>query len=101
MTTIPPITDPLGKYWNQPDRHQILVDDTHAVMTRSTLKQLPNYSLTNPTGCYLGKMWRKEHIVWNENETYTGTDRWILCWFGIHEDPKLCTNNYREILLID
>lgn len=33
---IPPITDPMGRYWDQPSRDEIIVDDTHAVMTVKT-----------------------------------------------------------------
>ena len=35
---IPPITDPLGKHWQQPHRRFIELDDTHALMSEQTFK---------------------------------------------------------------
>lgn len=32
---IPKITDPLGKYWEQPSSENILIDDTHAIKKKS------------------------------------------------------------------
>jgi hypothetical protein len=86
---IPPITDPMGKYWRQPDTSRILIDDTHALMEKSTFEALSEYSTTIPTGVYPGKMWRCH---------YLGT--WFLRWFGEHEDPSLCSNHHREIIVV-
>lgn len=47
---IPPITDPLGKSWQQPHRRFIELDDTHALMSEQTFKGLPEYSMSNPSG---------------------------------------------------
>ena len=54
---IPPMTDPLGRYWHQPDAGEIMIDATHAMMPAETLKALPEYSSSNPSGVYSGKMW--------------------------------------------
>ena len=35
---IPPITDPLGKHWQQPHRRFIELDDTYALMSEQTFK---------------------------------------------------------------
>jgi hypothetical protein len=56
---IPIITDPLGKYWEQPDRRQIQIVDGAACMTRKTFDQLAEYSGSVPTGVYPGKMWKR------------------------------------------
>lgn len=86
---IPEITCPLGRYWRQPPRDAILVDDKHALMTRTTFDELPEYSASTPSGVYPGKMWRRE---------YQG--RWYLRWFGsVPDQPELCSNNQREIIL--
>ena len=105
MTVIPPITDPMGKFWEQPPLKDILVDDTHAVMTTSTLLQLKDYSQSNPSGVYPGKMWRGKQMSINYRSspaTFYHTGRWELHWYGISEKgDKYCSNNSREILLID
>lgn len=104
MTVIPPMTDPLSRYWEQPKTEDILVDDTHAVMTHQTFSELKDYSLTQPTGVYSGKMWKAQRteVIKRDGEMYRiWTGKWILCWFGLHPDPGYVSNNYREILLID
>lgn len=98
---IPPITDPLGKYWDQPNRFDILIDDMHAVMSRETYNALRNYAHSQPTGVYPGKMWK-----WH----CPGAD-WCRCgpgrpaylhWFGAEferDGEKFVSNNVREILI--
>lgn len=88
MTTIPPITDQLGRYWAQPSPDAILVDEKHAVMARATFDQLREYSTTIPSGVYSGKMWKA-----------AVGDKWELRWFS--DDPTIpnrCLINRREIL---
>lgn len=91
----------MGKHWEQPPIEDILVDDTHTVMTRSTFLQLKNYSRTNPTGAYQGKMWRREEPDLREGSIKPTL--WLLCWFGPdpRNEPGYVGNYYREILLID
>jgi hypothetical protein len=55
---IPPITNPLGKHWNQPLRTWIEIDDTHAMMPREAFDQLLDYTQSQPSGVYPGKMWK-------------------------------------------
>lgn len=88
--TIPPMTDPLGKHWEQPDRSEITLDDTHAIMNEAILKKLKDYTRSKPTGCYPGKMWRGKY-----------GDSWWLFWFGYHKDPNYCSNHRREILIVE
>ncbi len=69
---IPPITDPKGQNWEQPDRHAILIDAAHALMTQDTFEELTEYSTEMPSGIFAGKMWK-----------YLGptSGKWFLCWF--------------------
>lgn len=68
---IPPITDPMGRYWDQPPRERILVDDDWALMTRADWHALHHYNHSIPTATYAGKMWG-----------YTDRDGMpFLCWF--------------------
>lgn len=87
MNTIPPITDPLGRHWQQPDPAHIVVDDARALMCRSTFNRLLEYSSTIPTGVYHGKMWKAN-----------AAGVWMLRWFG-DGGPTHCTNNQRKILI--
>ena len=91
MTTrIPKITDPLGKSWIQPNPDDIQIDKTHALMTKQDFNKLANYSGSQPTGAYVGKMWKSE-----------GRDgTWYLKWFSMHEDPNMCSGNVRDILIV-
>jgi len=89
---IPPITEPMGKYWKQPDPSKILIDDTHAVMDEKTFLMLHDYSYSNPTGVYPGKMWRYGRPT-------VGGERWWLKWYGQVEDTTVCSDNSREILI--
>lgn len=84
---IPEITDPLGRSWRQPPLDQIAVDDTHALMSETTFKQLAEYSTSMPTGVYVGKMW---------SAVIGGTP--YLRWYGRCEKPGHCSNNQREVI---
>lgn len=93
VSAIPPITDPMGRYWDQPAQSKILIDETHALMLESTLKELCNYSATNPSGVYDGKMWRRQVDYYDE------TKGWILCWYAPCDDPQRCSINCRSVLI--
>ncbi len=86
---IPTPTDKLSKYWSQPPKQDITLDDTHALMSLHTFKCLKDYSRSQPTGAWVGKMWKKQK-----------GDTWFLCWFGNDSDPRYLKNHYREILLL-
>jgi len=55
---IPPITDPLGKYWKQPDPAKIKILFGKAWMDKEDFDKLLDYSRSKPTGIYYGKMWK-------------------------------------------
>lgn len=87
---------------NRPATSNILIDDTHALMTRRTFEDLPEYSATNPTGAYEGKMWRRHDGAFDrEFLARGGKPVWLLCWYGESELPDFVSNNSREILLAD
>lgn len=58
--TVPPITDPLGKYWDAPRREDLIFTLLHVHVTQHQFTKLPNYQYTLPTGTYEGKMWRRK-----------------------------------------
>ena len=83
---IPPMTHELSRHWRQPNRDEILIDDTHAVMSAATWEKLARYDTSTPSGVYEGKMWRR---------------RGMLCWFGFSDVPNSCSNNARVALIVE
>lgn len=86
--SIPPITDPLGKHWQQPEIKEIEIDSTHALMSKKAFNELLEYSCSQPTKVYEGKMWKSKL-----------GNKWILHWFGKSDHPDFCSNNNRRILI--
>lgn len=86
---IPPITEPMGRYWSGPKAKDIQIDDTHALMTKRSFNKLLDYSISIPTGVYIGKMWKAYR-----------KGVWYLIWFGESEYPDKCSQNVREILTV-
>lgn len=98
---IPLITDPLGRSWQQPARHLIEIDATHALMDQATFDGLAEYSASNPSGVYPGKMWKRHDGAFDYDFLRKGGKPvWMLCWYGESKiGPGYCSNNYRTILL--
>lgn len=88
--SIPPITDPMGRVWTQPPLSAVIIDDTHALMTKRTFDDLAEYSHSFPSGVYPGKMW-KSHLR---------DSTWVLRWYDEHTDPKMCASHLRDILIV-
>ena len=103
MSPIPPITDPLGRHWEQPDRSLISIDDEFARMSFATFKDLPEYSASKPTGVYPGKMWKRHDGAHDYAFLRSGgKPEWLLCWYGESEKgPGWCSNHSRKIVLTD
>lgn len=88
---IPPITNPLGKHWRQPDLTKLDVKGTYALLTQSEFDALAEYSTSTPTGVYPGKAWK--------SQGYDG--KWWLRWFGeSSKGPDFCSNNSRPIVVV-
>ena len=98
--SIPPITDPLGKHWRQPDMSQVLIDDDSAIMSKAVFDELAEYSTSMPSGVYPGKCWKREEYIMDKGRVVLRTGKWWLCWYGLHEDPKFVSNNFRKILFV-
>jgi hypothetical protein len=82
---IPPMTHPLSSAWHQPKRSEILIDDTHAIMSQETFNKLLNYAHSQPSAVYEGKMYRKDDY---------------LHWWGYSDKPDMCCGNVRKILIV-
>jgi hypothetical protein len=83
---IPKLTAKRLQYWQQPDKSEIIVDDSHALMSLDTFNRLQNlrYDYHN-VYCDEGKMCRYNNIFY---------------WFGYHKDPNKVSINYREIIIL-
>jgi hypothetical protein len=101
--SIPPMTHELSSGWDQPSTSRILLDDTHALMTKDVFEELKEYSATNPTGAYEGKMWKRHDGSFDrEFLARGGKPKWLLCWFGFStKGPDWVSTFYREILIVD
>lgn len=104
---VPAMTDPLGKHFRQPRREAILIGQDTAFMSRATFDKLSEYSTTNPSGVYPGKMWKAERFK-SVDGTHEGrpvrrmvpSGVWELRWYGIVPgNDKVCSNNRRVIVL--
>jgi hypothetical protein len=91
---VPPITEPLGRHWEQPDREELIFCGDFVYMTRRAYKQLPEYNNSVPSGVYEGKMW-KSHVRYSD----VGRVCWLR-WFGVSDDPDKVTNNQRRIAIV-
>lgn len=98
---IPPMTHELSSGWDQPSTNEILLDDKFAVMTQTTFDALHEYSGTNPTGAYEGKMWKRHDGVFDRKFIAKGgRPVWLLCWYGESLiGPGYVSNHYRKILI--
>jgi hypothetical protein len=92
---VPPMTHPYGRHWPQPALSEIVIDDKTARMSKAAFDELLEYSATNPSGAYEGKMWRR-HVARG------GVPTWQLCWFGYSTQGKgWVANLCRTIVLTD
>lgn len=82
--------------WVQPHRDHILVDDKTAVMSEREFNSLKEYSHTNPTGVYPGKMWKLQ-----SQSLHGKQGIWYLCWFGPVDRDDCCYIYRRPIQILD
>lgn len=91
LILIPPITNEMGRYWDQPTQDNILIDDKFAVMSQKTFNELGEYSCSVPSGTYTGKMWKLHSRDDNS---------WWLRWYGNENDDGTIDIHNRRILII-
>lgn len=92
---IPTITDPLGKHWEQPDPSFIRFRDGEAIITQQDFDRLHNYSASDPSGVYVGKMWRRGYPY------CANPERWFLCWYDTHPKPGYVTRKELPLRVIE
>lgn len=92
--TIPPMTNSLGKHWVQPDPSGFVLDDDYVLMSKLDFDLLPDYTNSEPTGKYNGKMWKGQFKT-------TKGKKWFLAWcHDENEVSNLICISYREILVV-
>lgn len=58
-------------------------------ITQRLLDSLPEYSLSNPTGVVLGKVWKR-------NSGMTDPPTWIICEYVASRDPAFADIECRQ-----
>lgn len=85
---IPPMTHELAKGWRQPDRSEIKITDTWAIMTKEAFNKLDTNNKPTLNAVYEGKMWK---VLRSGN--------WWLSWWTYSLDLNKCSNKSRRILI--
>lgn len=100
---VPVITHPSGRHWEQPALHEFRMDADAAYMSLTTLERLLEYSCSQPSGVYPGKMWRIDRWAYSRAKYPDPKDRHVLAWYGNSdsEPDKYCSNHYRRIVIIE
>lgn len=86
---IPKITDPMGKHWEQPELSEIILHMSRAVMDKKAFNLLKDYSRTNPSGVYVGKMWKARML----------DGSWKLRWYSPGDSSEYLCVKQRTIAL--
>lgn len=92
-------------------RGEIVVDDTHALMSSDTFNELLVYDTTLPTGTTIGKRWsRTEYVAMTDSDPPKrfkvfgpGPDvetRVLMGEYVEHPDPKKVGIKFREVLIV-
>lgn len=89
ITVIPEITDPLGKYYDQPATSEIILNGDLALMNRTTFEKLHNYSSSRPSALYIGKMWKSK--VYSD---------WVLRWCDVSDKGDGYTTIQMRIIVV-
>lgn len=88
---IPPVKCPTGKYWKQPPRERIVLDEHHALMRKQEFETLQDCTANRPDHPFEGKMWRT---------IFRGV--WWLMWYERDLfDPNETVINWRQILVVE
>jgi hypothetical protein len=86
--TIPEMTHPLGKHWEQPDKSEIKFSFGVAWVSEATFKKLASYDVTFPSGVYEGKMWRRKYSVRSGVGGFI--DKHLLMWYDKSDKEGHC-----------
>jgi hypothetical protein len=94
--TIPEMTNPLGKHWEQPDRSQIKFALGKAWVSKEDFAKLKQYDVTNPSGVYEGKMWKS---VFHRKGKYGMIKSHLLMWYAPSKKEGFCDVKRIELMI--
>jgi len=85
-----------------PARGTCIVDDKTAIMDREYFNELLDYSLTMPTGCFIGKRWRRDANIRVRYGAQARIDgpRWLMGEYVKTDDPNMAATKWREIVVL-
>ena len=92
---VPPMTHPLSTHWEQPNPASMRITEESAMMDLETFEALSDYSCSQPSGVYEGKMWRSAANYSKQEDT----DKWYLRWYDVSTDTNKCSTEQREIVI--
>lgn len=72
----------------------VLTDDTHALVPVEHFPRIPVYSHSEPSGCYIGKVWVRDRIRDGEPCRYLGS------YEPSPRGPEYVQTVYRELLVV-
>ena len=99
------MTERIPSYIKHPAGSEVemLVDDTHAVMTKAAFDQLNDYSTSLPSGVYIRKRWKRNNAsvpgLGPYSRDYENPD-WYLGEYTEDKDPAVAGIKWRRILLL-
>lgn len=96
---VPPMIHPLSSVWKQPPLDMITISAHTAKMSRAAFDRLLEYSHSNPTGAYEGKMW-KRHTVYATEDNKVTANIWQLCWFGYSIVGRGYVRNFSRVIVL-
>lgn len=76
--------------------HEIVRDETHALMDKATFDRLDEYSSTLPTGPSVGRVW-KRRVPWRTDMPL----RWWLLGEVVVKGEVFTYFEWRKILVVD
>lgn len=71
-------------------RTEYLTDDKTAILTLDQFIDLPEYSMSIPTGVFIGKVWKRKE-----------RGKWYFGCFEEHENPDLVSTVFRQLIVVD
>jgi hypothetical protein len=87
---------------------------TGIFITQKQLEDLPVYNSTNPTGVYVGKVWKRSVRLYGDGERWVGGSMhprnsrqvgWVICTYENEPDqvkyPKCAQNGYYTPLIVE
>jgi hypothetical protein len=77
---------------------QLAVDDEDAVVTQALFAQLLEYSLSLPSGTYVGKLWKARQTVRAPGGALV--EQWFLVEYVSDPDPKQIGIRWRRLHVV-